>query len=164
LAASPGKTMGSLKPLQLTGWFPCLQLAPLVVFLALWQWDRRRRYLEAHPEIVRRIQARRALRREKLQLQRALAAGDAAAFAQHAARAMNIAVAPHYPANPQALVGGDVLAQLDDAGRNGRAGETVKRVFAATDGQFAGRPQPLPDLPALQSGVDMVLQELEEKL
>jgi hypothetical protein len=156
--------MSSLKPLQLQGWFPCLQLLPLAGFLTLWQWDRRRRYLEAHPEIVRRLQARRALRREKQRLYAAAAAGDATAFARHAARAMNIAVAPHFPANPRALVGGDVLAQLDDAGRNGQAGETVKRVFAAANAQFAGQPQTLPDLPALQSGVDIVLQQLEAKL
>ncbi|HEX4349125.1 MAG TPA: hypothetical protein VH251_01995 [Verrucomicrobiae bacterium] len=163
-AASPGKTLGNLKPLQLRGWFAGLQLVPLAAFLALWQWDRRRRYLEAHPEIVRRTQARRALRREKQQLQKAVAAGDGAAFVRHAARAMNIAVAPHFPADPQALVGGDVLAQLDDAERTGLPGDTVKKVFAAADAQFAGTPQISPDLPALRSGVDTVLQRLEEKL
>ncbi|HEX4350381.1 MAG TPA: hypothetical protein VH251_08330, partial [Verrucomicrobiae bacterium] len=93
-----------------------------------------------------------------------VAAGDGAAFVRHAARAMNIAVAPHYPADPQALVGGDVLAQLDDAERTGLPGETVKKVFAAADAQFAGRPQPSPDLPALSPGVNVVLQKLEEKL
>ena len=113
---------------------------------------------------MRRAQARRALQREKRHLQKAVAVGDSAAFVQHAARAMNIAVAPHLPADPQALVGGDVLAQLDDAARNGQAGETVKRVFAAADAQFAGTPQTTPDLPALQTGVDAVLQRLEEKL
>lgn len=164
LAATPGKTVRSLKPLQLQTWFLAVQLAPALGFLALWQWDRRRRYLEAHPEIVRRAQARRALRREKRQLQKAVAAGDSAAFVHHASRAMNIAVAPHLPADPQALVGGDVLAQLDDAERTGPPGETVKRVFAAADAQFAGAPQTAPDLPALQTGVDAVLQRLEEKL
>jgi hypothetical protein len=164
LASAPGKSVDSLKPLELRAWFLCLQLAPLAGFLALWQWDRRRRYLEAHPEIVRRNEARRALRRERKQLQKAALAGDAAAFAEHAARAMNIAVAPHYPANPRAMVGGDVLAQLDESSRNGTSGETVKRIFAATDGQFAGRPQALPELPVLQSGVDMVLEQLEERL
>lgn len=164
LAATPGKTVGSLKPLQLQGWFWALQAAPLSGFAALWWWDRRRRYLEAHPEIVRRRRARRALRREKLQLQKAVAAGDAPAYLQHAARAMNIAVAPHLPADPRALVGGDVLAQLDDAARTGQAGETVKKVFAAADAQYAASPQSSPDLPALRSGVDAVLEKLEEKL
>ena len=164
LAATPGKTVWSLKPLQLRPWFVGLQLLPLAGILALWQWDRRRRYLEAHPDIVRRAQARRALRRERLQLQKALAARDAPAFVRHAARAMGIAVAPHFPANPQALVGGDVLAQLDESARNGHAGETVKKVFAAADAQFAVTPQTPADLPAMRVGVEAVLQNLEDKL
>jgi hypothetical protein len=164
LATTPGKTVRSLKPLQLSAWFAVAQLAPLAGFLALWLWDRRRRYLEAHPETVRRAGARRALRRERQQLKQAEAAGDAGAFVQHAARAMNIAVAPHFPANPQALVGGDVLAQLDTAARNGQTGRTVRQVFAAADAQFAGRPETPPDLPGLREGVEAALQKLEEKL
>jgi hypothetical protein len=163
LATAPGKMAWSLKPLQLRVWFVGLQLVPLAGFIALWQWDRRRRYLEAHPEIVRRSRARRALRRERRQLQAAAAAGDAAAYLQHAARAMTIAVAPHFPANPRALVCGDVLAQLNGAGQTGDA-ETVRKVFAATDAGFAAAPPAQPDWLAWQPGVESVLQRLEEKL
>jgi hypothetical protein len=141
-----------------------LQLLPVAGFLALWQWDRRRRFLEAHPEIVRRAQARRALRRKKRQLQSAFETGDAPAFVRHAADALRIAVAPHYPANPHALVGGDVLAQLADAERNGRADETVKQVFAAADAQFAVDAKVQADWLALKSELDAVLLKLEEKL
>ena len=164
LAPAPGRRVWSLKPLQLHGWFVAVQLAPVAGLFALWQWDRRRRYLEAHPEIVRRNQARRALRREKLALQAAVAAGDASAFVQHAARAMSIAAAPHFPANPRALVSADVLLRLADAGLNGPASETVKKVFAAADAQFADTPQTQPDLLALRPGVEAVLAKLEEKL
>ncbi len=164
LAATPGKTAGSLKPLQLRGWFVGVQLAPVIGFVALWRWDRRRRFLEAHPEIVRRRQAHRALRREKRKLQKAVAAGDAAAFVQHAAEAMRIAVAPRDAANPRALVCPDVLAQLGGADQKGRAGETVRKIFAAADAQFAATPQIRADLLALNSDVEAVLQELEEKL
>ena len=164
LAAAPGKTVESLKPLQLRGWFVGVQLAPVIGFVALWQWDRRRRFLEAHPEIVRRRQARSALRREKGRLQKAIAAGDAAAFVQHAADAMKISCAPHFPAHPQALVCADVLAQLDGAEQNRRAGETVRKIFAAADSQFAATPQIRADLLALNSDVEAVLQELEAKL
>jgi hypothetical protein len=164
MAPTPGKSGSNLKPLQLSGWFAGAQLIPALGFLALWQWDRRRRYLEAHPEIVRRARARRALRRERHLLQKAATAGDAARFVQHAARAMSIAVAPHYPANPQALVGGDVLAQLPDGEYASQSAETVKQVFAAADAQFAITPQTQPDLPALQPKVENVLQKLEEKL
>jgi len=164
LAPAPGKRVGSLKPLQMRAWFVAVQLAPVAGLFALWQWDRRRRFLEAHPEIVRRIQARRALRREKRELLQAADAGDAAAFAHHAARAMSIAVAPHFPANPQALVSGDILMCLADAGLNGQASETVKKIFAAADAQFAVTPPAQPDLLALRPGVEAVLCALEEKL
>ncbi|HEY2328564.1 MAG TPA: hypothetical protein VGI63_01985 [Verrucomicrobiae bacterium] len=164
LAASPGKTVASLRPLQLRGWFVGVQLLPVISFILLRQWDRRRRFLEAHPEIVRRRRARRDLRREKIKLQKAAAAGDAAAFGQHAVDALKIACAPHFPAHPQALVGGDVLEQLDAAARNGGAGETVRKIFAAADAQFASVPQTRADLLALQSSMEAVLQTLEEKL
>jgi hypothetical protein len=77
---------------------------------------------------------------------------------------MRIAVAPMYPANPVALVGGDVLTQLDQAARNGRAGETVKKIFAAADEQFSIGPKTQADLLALAADVETVLQQLEEKL
>ena len=164
LAPAPGKTVRSLKPLQLQTWFVGVQLAPVAGILALWQWDRRRRYLAAHPEILRRAQARRALRREKQQLQKALTAGDASAFAQHAARAMSIAVAPHFPADARAMVCADVLSQLDVSAQNGAGTDTVRQVFAAADAQFAIHPRPSPGLLALSAGVESVLQKLEEKL
>jgi hypothetical protein len=164
LAPTPGKTAASLKPLQLRGWFVGVQLLPVFGFLALWRWDCRRRFLEAHPEIVRRRQARRALRRIKRALQKAFAAGDADAFVRHAADALCIAVAPNYPADPQALVCADVLAQLSVAEQNGRAGETVRRIFAAADARFAVSPETQAGLPALRAEVETVLLKLEEKL
>ena len=164
LAPAPGETMTGLKPLPLRAWFAGLQLVPLAGFFALWQWDRRRRFLEAHPEIVRRARARRALRRVKRQLQAAIEAQDAAAFVHCAAQAMTIAAAPHFPANPRALVCGDVLAQLDRAGQNGQSAETVRQVFAAADTEFAAARQLPPDLLTLRPGVESVLQKLEEKL
>jgi hypothetical protein len=164
LAASVGKTSSSLKPLQLRGWFVCVQLVPVIGFLALWQWDRRRRFWEAHPDLFRRRAARRALRRKKREWQNAIAGGDAAGFVRNGVDALRIAVAPHFPAEPRALVCADVLAQLGDAGCNDHAGETVRKVFAAADAQFAITPQTQTDLLALAAEVEAVLQKLEEKL
>lgn len=164
LAPAPGKTVSSLKPLQLRGWFVCVQLLPVFGLVVLWQWDRRRRFLEVHPEIVRRLQARRALRRVKRQLQKAFAAGDATAFGQLAVDALCIAVAPHYSANPLALVCGDVLAQLASADQNSQTGETIRKIFAAADARFALAPPAQADLLALKSDVEAVLLKLEEKL
>lgn len=164
LAPAPGRAVTTLELPQSRGWLVGAQLAPVFGFLALWRWDRRRRFLEAHPEIVRRRQARRALRREKRKLQKAAAAGDAAAFARHAADALKTACAPHLPAHPQALVCADVLAQLDAADQNGRAGEIVRQIFAASGAQFAVAPQTQADLLALRSDTDAVLQRLEARL
>lgn len=163
LAPTAGKAVSSLKPLQLQRWFVCLQLVPLIAFLLLWQWDRRRRFLEAHPEIVRRRKAKRDLRREKIQLQKTVAGGDPEAFLQHAVNALRIVCAPHFPAQPQALVSSDVLSQLDEMECNGNAGEIVRRIFAAADAQFASQPKRA-DLLALHTELKTVLQKLEAKL
>ena len=164
LAPAPGKSASSLKPLQLRGWFVGVQLAPAAGFLALWQWDRRRRFFELHPDILRRRQAKRELRREKRRLQKAAAGGDAEKFLRHAVTALRVASAPHYPAQPQALVCADVLAQLEAAALNGRHAEIVRQIFAAADAQFAAKPQTRGDLLALRSGVTDVLVKLEERL
>ena len=163
-APAPGKIVASLKPPQQRAILVLVQSLPLLGLLALWQWDRRRRFLEAHPEIIRRRLALRALRREKRALQKAFETGEATAFCQHAAAAMGIATAPHYPANPHALVCADVLAQLDAIERDGSAGDTVRKIFTAADAQFAATKPTQPDCLALKSNVDALLQKLEEKL
>jgi hypothetical protein len=162
-APTPGKTASLQLPLR-RGWLVGAQLAPLLGLLALWQWDRRRRFLEAHPEIVRRRRARRALRREKRRLEKAVAAGDAAAFVRYAADALRIASAPHFPAHPRALVCADVLAQLNGTAADGHLAETVRKIFAAADAQFATAPPAQEDWLALESGVVAALQKLEAKL
>jgi hypothetical protein len=164
LAPVPGISVSRLTPLQLRGWFVGIQLLPVAGFCLLWQWDRHRRFLEAHPDLVRRRKARRDLRHKKMELQKAAVAGNAESFVQLAAAAMRIAVAPHYPANPQALVGGDVLARLDSASQNGGTADTVKQIFAATDRRFAAQAKPPADWLALNADVEAVLQQLEAKL
>jgi hypothetical protein len=141
-----------------------LQFVPAMGFFALWRWDCRRKFLAAHPEIVRQRQARHALRREKKKLQKAAQAGDASGFVWHAANALKISCAPHLPAHPQAMVCADVLAQLDDAEQNGRDGETVRKIFAAADAQFASAKTETADLLADKTAVETVLAKLEEKL
>jgi hypothetical protein len=162
-ATVAGKTVASLKPLQIQGWFILVQLLPLAGLFMLWRWDERRRFLEAHPEIARRQKAKRALRREKKFLRAAVAAGAADFFLQHAVAAMRIAVAPHFPADDRALVGGDVLSQLDATERDGAEGETVRKVFAAADAHFSGKAV-APVALVAAADVDNVLQKLEEKL
>ena len=165
LAQSPARTAGSLVPLQLRGWFPFVQLVPALAFCGLWFWDRRRRYLEQHPEIVRRRKARRELRRAKRSLKQAAADGDAPGFTRGAVCALQIACAPHFPAEPKALVCGDVLEILGASERRERAGETVRRFFSAADASsFAMTPPSDVELLALQSGLEEILLKLEQRL
>jgi hypothetical protein len=78
---------------------------------------------------------------------------------------MRVACSPHYPAEPRALVGSDVLALLPQADRSGPQGQLVRRCFALTDavrfGPAAADPREL--LP-LQPELEQVLEKLEEKL
>jgi len=163
LATAPGQSMSSLVPLQNRSWFPGLQLAPALAFAGLWWWDRRRRYYEAHPDILVRRRARRALHREWAALRKAANLGDTPRFAACGVSAMRVACAPHYPAEPRALVSCDVLPLLPEP--TGPASDAVRRIFAAADAdRFAAEPANAKDLLTLRRDLDRVLAQLEEKL
>jgi hypothetical protein len=165
LAASRGRTAASLVPPQQRAWFPLIQLAPAAFFFGLWNWDRRRRYLEQHPDILLRRRARRALHRQRRSLERAARAADAPRFATAAVSAMRVACAPHYPAEPRALVGADILLLLPEPDRTGRPGEVVRRFFDVTDATRFGTGAPnTADLLPLHPDLDRVLQQLEDRL
>jgi len=165
LALTPGPTATSLVPLQLRLSFWLGQLVPLFAFTGLWFWDHRRRFNESHPELVRRRRAKRELRRERSRLQQAARAGDAPRFASVAVNALRVACAPHFPAIPRALVGSDVLHVVDEAARNGRAGEVVRRLFAVTEAaQFSQSTAQTSELLNLQPELDEILDNLEAKL
>ncbi len=165
LALSRGRTASSLVPPQHQAWFPLVQLAPAVGFLGLWRWDRRRRYLEKHPDIILRRRARGALRRQRRILRQAARAADARRFAAAAVNAMRVACAPHYPAEPRALVGSDVLPLLPGPERAGKSGEVVRRFFDVTDAvRFDTAAPSATDLLPLQPDLERVLQQLEQKL
>jgi hypothetical protein len=164
LAVAPGRSAGSLVPLQTQGMFLMIQIVPALLFVALWMWDRRRRYLEQHPGILIRRRARRTLRREKRALQSAFRSGDAIRCAHIAAGAMRVAAAPHFTAEPRALVCRDVLDLV--AGNGGdRSAQVVRRFFAVADAsQFSTGAGDAAGLLALQSEVERVIDSLEAKL
>jgi hypothetical protein len=124
LAPGPELAAATLAPVQRRPWFPLVQLAPAAAFVGLWGWDRRRRFLEQHPQVVLRRRARRALRRQWRAMRRAARAGDAPRYAEAAVAAMQAACAPHYPAEPRALVGADVLPLLSRAEAPPEAAQT----------------------------------------
>ena len=165
LAPSPGREAAALIPAQQQAWFPLAQIAPAALFAGLWNWDRRRRYYEKHPDVLLRRRARRALRREWRAVRRAARAKDAPRFASAAVSAMQVACAPHYPAEPRALVGKDVLAVLNASGVNGHAGDVVRRFFTVTDAtRFGSMGGNAHELLALEPEVERVLHELETRL
>jgi len=167
LASSPGRLVSSYVPLQLRDWFLAIQLLPATGFLGLWLWDKRRCHLEIHPEIVRRRAARRQLHRLRHLMNRAAAKGDAPGYVRYAVAALQIACAPHYVAEPQALVCGDVLNILEASEREGRSGEVVRQLFAAADvSRFAASPRTptLVKIFGLKPQVDDILLKMEERL
>jgi hypothetical protein len=165
LAPTVGRTASSLVPWQRQAWFPLVQLAPAALFAGLWGWDRRRRYLEEHPDVVVRRRARRALRRERRALKEAARSQDGPRFATAAVNAMRIACAPHFPAEPRALVGSDVLQLLRQSNGHDVPDDVVRRFFIVTDAtQFAIGSSDARELLALQPGLEKVLEKLEEKL
>ena len=165
LAPGPGRTAATLRPLQERGWFYGVELGPLAALFGWWLAGRRQQYLEQHPELMRRRQARRAMRREWRNVRQAAQAGDARGFAMSAVRAIRLACAPHFPAEPRALVCGDILQQLPVAERTGENGEVVCRLFRAVDAlDFAGTPGEVADLLAWQPQLDRLLARLEAQL
>jgi hypothetical protein len=165
LAPAPGRTALSLVPWQRQTWFPLVQLAPAALFAGLWGWDRRRRYLEEHPDVVLRRRARRALRRERRLLKEAAQSQDGSRFAAAAVNAMRIACAPHFPAEPRALVGTDVLQLLHQSNGHDVPDDLVRRFFNVADAsRFALTPSDTRELLALKPGLERVLEKLEERL
>jgi hypothetical protein len=163
LATDPGKTMGSLRPWQSNRWFPAVQVLPVLAFTAVWWWDRQRRFHAAHPEVRLRRRARRALQLEWAALRKAASLGDTSRFATCAVSAMRIACAPHYPAEPRALVSTDVLPLLLSS--EAAVHNAVRAVFATANAErFAAGPQLPNDLLALRREVESALAQLEEKL
>jgi hypothetical protein len=165
LVPTPGPTASSLAPFQRQAWFIAVQVLPVFGFVGLWAWDRRRRYLEQHPDIVLRRKARRALRRERRELERARQKGDTAGYANAAVSAMRVACAPHYPAEPRALVCGDVLGLFGEEDRRGRTGEVVRKIFSFADASwFAGTGPEANGLLGMHGDFNRVLEQLEARL
>jgi hypothetical protein len=158
-------TNRALDPVQTHGWFLALQLVPAVALAALWAWDRRRRFLEDHPELVRRRRARRAMQRELKLARQAAHAGDAAGYLRAAANALREGSAPHTEANPAAFVARDVVHELPHTVAVGEDGALVQKLFAELDaaritGRFPGREELLRH----HAGVERLAQRLEERL
>ncbi len=165
LAKTPGTAAASLAPLQSRGWFLGFQLVPAAMLGGLWARDRRRRFLQAHPEVILKRRARRGLRRQLRLARRAAARQNAAGFVGSAANAFREACAPHTAATPEALVCADVLRELPESEREGRNGEIVRRLFSADDSlRFGGPNGEGPSLLAMQPELESLLKQMRVRL
>ena len=165
LATSPGMTTASLEPLQSRWWFLGMQVVPAAAIAGLWIWDRRRRFLQAHPEVILKRRARRGLRRQLRLARRAARSHNAEGFIGSVASAFREACAPHTAANPEALVCADVLRELPEPEREGRPGEIVRRLFSADDSlRFGGVNGEGRELLAMQGELESLLKQMRTRL
>ena len=164
LAPRPVHFAGSLRPWQQRAAFWWWQLLPAGTLLGLWWWDARRRFLAAHPEVVRKARARRELRRQLQRLRQAAARQDADTFARAAVQALCTACAPETEANPQALVGNDILRllPLELAGPNTE--KLVRPLFAAVEQANLRNQPPTREILVALPELELLLAELGRRL
>jgi hypothetical protein len=161
----PGKTSTSLKASHAQGWFWGLQVLPASLLGGLWFWDRRRRFYEQHPEVLLQRRAKRTIRREARRARRAARQGDAPAFLEHAICGFREACALATPADPRALVCGDILAALPQDLRTRQTVGLVEQLFgAANDWRFGEAPPDTAALLALARQVEDGLETLRRDL
>ncbi len=164
LMDAPGAGATTLEPLQSRPPFVALQILPAGALFGLWWRDRRRRFHELHPEVMRKRRARRALGRQLRTARRAAAAQDSPAFVIAAVGALRHAAAPHSAANPEALVCRDVLRELP-SGTEHAEEECVRKLFHAADAlHFTERLDTASILPQLTTDFERVAEKLKERL
>ncbi|MEI7728688.1 MAG: BatD family protein [Verrucomicrobiota bacterium] len=165
MASRPVHFTAGLVPTQQRTSFWMLQLLLGGVLTGACWWERRRRFLAAHPEIVRFARARGELRRQTRQWRRAAADGDATAFTMAAVAALRTACAPHLQASPEALVCDDVLGVLPCEEREGQSGNLVRQLFTlAEEVTFKGKVPNPKTLWWLQPELEILLAALRRRL
>jgi hypothetical protein len=133
MAPQPVHFAVTLTPWQQRPVFWCWQLG-LTGTLAIWYgWQRRRDFLAAHPELVKLAAARRDLRQWDRRRQRAFRARDAAEFVRAAVASLRVASAAGSRANPEALVGDDVIEALAPADQTAGHKKLVRDIFRQAD-------------------------------
>ena len=98
---------------------------PAVGLFGLWGWRRRVDFLAAHPEIVRRREARRAARRHLRLARSAAQRRDADGFVGASIDAIRAAAAPMDTISAESLVMSEVLESVPASD----ADATIRRLF-----------------------------------
>lgn len=160
---APGRTTNALTPPHRRAGFIALQLLPAALLAGAWGWDRRRRFLEQHPEVLVRRRARRAVRRHARAARRAAQRGDGPGFVSSAVAGLCEACAPGKPAAAVALAGCDVLPEL--SGESEPVRRLAQQLFEAANARrFGERSGDGQELLALAATVDATLEQLRRKL
>jgi hypothetical protein len=152
---SPGSWTGSVGPALGARWFLALQAVPPVLFIGLWAWRRRKEYLAAHPQILRRRRARGATRRALALARAAARRGDREEFLRASVGALREAAAPLDTARAGSLTREELLRILrDDATTSALAGTVLDSADAAKYSTGTGNGlEPAALLPELERAV-----------
>ena len=155
LAEKPGRWWHSPGPPLREWWLPAVEVAPAVLLLAMWLRRRRRDYLAANPQIIRRRRAHAAARRALARARAAARKGDRGEFLRASAGALREAASPLDTARADSLTREDVLRLLDnDAGASAVARTVLDSADAANFSTAeAGAMEPRALLPDLERAV-----------
>ena len=130
LAEKPGRWAHSPAPPLREWWLLAAECAPPVLLLALWAWRRRRDWVAANPQIIRRRRAHAAARRALAQARVAAHKNDRGEFLRAGAGALREAASPLDTARAASLTREDVLRLLNgDAG----ASAVARKVLDSAD-------------------------------
>ncbi len=130
LAEKPGRWVHSIAPPLRQWWLLAAELTPAVLLLALWAWRRRRDYLAANPQIIRRRRAHAAARRALARARTAARTGDRGEFLRASAGALREAASPLDTARADSLTRDDVLRLLKD---DADASAVARKVLDSAD-------------------------------
>jgi len=146
------------RPLALTPWFLALQLVPLAALAAVWLLVRRREQLRGDLGHQRRLAAGRAVAEQMTAMERAVAAGDEAAFFTAARRAIQERVGAPAPRPATSLTLDEVESALPDGAE---VRDAVRDVFRTADGVAYGAAGRGEDLARWRTQVSELLRRLE---
>jgi hypothetical protein len=162
LAEKPGRWRRSPSPVWSAPIFWFAQAIPAVALLGLWGWRRRVDYLAAHPEIVRRREARAAARHYLRAARSAAGKKDAEKFLAASLAAIRAAAAPLDTTQPESLVLEEVLAKLPSERTESGAAATVRELFTrAHAAHFSGHPVEPNGVLTLLPKVESAVREIE---
>ena len=155
LDEQPGRWVHSLGPILGVRWFLILQAAPPLLLLGLWAWRRRKEYLAANPQILRRRRARAATRRALAEARDAARRGDREEFLRAGFGALREAAAPLDTTQAGSLTREEVMRLLhDDEATTALARKVLESADAAKYSTKAGNGfEPSALLPELERAV-----------